>query len=108
MELIFLSPEAWAETCIHVDELCKQRPTVQRQAETASPIEIPDRGDVDQLIHRNVIGSRQTEDVQAVKSKALLRFKVDLEENENVSLCHFHEVEVITCSTTEDIVPFLD
>jgi hypothetical protein len=31
------------------------------------------------------------------QSKALRQYKVVFEENENVSVCYFHEVEVVTC-----------
>lgn len=44
--------------------------------------------------------SRRTLHVQAVKSKALLRHEVVFDENENVTVCHFHHVGVLTCSVT--------
>lgn len=41
--------------------------------------------------------------VQAVKSKALVRYKLVFAENENVSVCHIHEDGVITHPATSDI-----
>ena len=58
---------------------------------------------ISHLLHRNTssdlkVVSRQT--AQAVKSKALLLYNVVFDENSNASVCHLHEVGIITCSTT--------